>query len=261
MNDVEKILNNYYNRYDEDARLIKDKAHSVEFLTTIRYIDKYLKKGNRILELGAGTGRYSLHYAKKGYKVDAIELVNKNLEILKDGITPDMDITAKQGNALNFHMYKDNTFDLTLVLGPLYHLYDDKDILRAIKEAIRVTKKNGKIFLAYITNEAIFLSYGILKGNIKNLKNISDKNWNISNLKEEIFSCFKVEEFNKLIKKFNIRKLETISVDGLAPVLAEYINKFNEEEFNLYLDYHFKNCNRQDLIGFGRHNLEIVEKI
>ena len=261
MNDVEKILNNYYNRYDEDARLIKDKAHSVEFLTTIRYIDKYLKKGNRILELGAGTGRYSLHYSKKGYKVDAIELVNKNLEILKDGITPDMDITAKQGNALNLHMYKDNTFDLTLVLGPLYHLYDDKDILKAIKEAIRVTKKNGKIFLAYITNEAIFLSYGILKGNIKNLKNISDKNWNISNLKEEIFSCFKVEEFNKLIKKFNIRKLETISVDGLAPVLAEYINKFNEEEFNLYLDYHFKNCNRQDLIGFGRHNLEIVEKI
>ena len=92
MNEVEKILNDYYNNYDEESRLIKDKAHQVEFITITKYIEKYLKKGDRILEIGAGTGRYSINYAKKGYQVDAIELVNKNLEILKSKITNEMNI-------------------------------------------------------------------------------------------------------------------------------------------------------------------------
>ena len=98
MNEVEEILNNYCNDYDEEARLIKDKAHCVEFITTTKYIEKYLRKGNRILEVGAGTGRYSIHYASKGYQVDSVELVNKNLEILKSKITKDMNINAIQGN-------------------------------------------------------------------------------------------------------------------------------------------------------------------
>ena len=140
MDEKEKIIVNYNNDYDEDARLMKDNAHKVEYITTTKYIEKYLKEGDRILEIGAGTGRYSINYAQKGYQVDSVELVSKNLEILKSKITKEMNITALQGNCLNLHMYEDNTFDITLVLGPMYHLYDDADINKAIKEAIRVTK-------------------------------------------------------------------------------------------------------------------------
>ena len=63
-----------------------------------------------------------------------------------------MNITALQGNCLDLYMYQDNTFDITLVLGPLYHLYDEEDIYKAINEAIRVTKTGGKIFIAFITS-------------------------------------------------------------------------------------------------------------
>lgn len=78
MNEVEKIINKYYNNYDEDSRLIKDKAHSIEYITTTKYIGKYLKEGDRILEVGAGTGRYSINYAKNGYRVDSVENEVKN---------------------------------------------------------------------------------------------------------------------------------------------------------------------------------------
>ena len=55
---IENIIKEYYsNDYQEDGRLTQDKVHHIEFLTTIKYIDKYLKKENRILEVGAGTGR------------------------------------------------------------------------------------------------------------------------------------------------------------------------------------------------------------
>ena len=79
MENVQRILENFYNNYDEESRLVKDKTHMVEFITTTNFIDKYLKNGDKILEIGAGTGRYTIHYAQKGYKVDAVELVEKNL--------------------------------------------------------------------------------------------------------------------------------------------------------------------------------------
>ena len=261
MNKVEKILNDYYNDYDEDSRLIRDKAHMVEYITTTKYIEKYLKKGDRILEIGAGTGRYSINYAKMGYKVDAVELVNKNLEILRSKITDTMDINAIQGNCVNLNMYGDNTFDITLVLGPLYHLYDEVDINKAISEAVRVTKKNGKIFIAYITNDAVVLSYGLRKGNMKRLKQLCDENWNIKKIPEEIFASYKVSDFDKLIEKYSIKKLETIAADGVSQNMPDYINKLDDEEFDIYIDYHLKTCDGNDLIGYSTHILEIVEKI
>ena len=74
MNDSSKIIVDYYDNYNEDEREKKDKAHSVEFLTTKKYIESNLKEGYRILEVGAGTGAYSIYYASKGYRVDAVEL-------------------------------------------------------------------------------------------------------------------------------------------------------------------------------------------
>ena len=261
MNEIEKILNDFYNLYDEDSRLIRDKAHTIEYLTTTRYIEKYLKEGDRILEVGAGTGRYSLNYAAKGYQVDSVELVEKNLNILKSKVVDNMNISAVQGNALDLNMYSDNTFDITLILGPLYHLYDEVDIKKAISEALRVTKKGGKIFIAYITDDAVVLSYGVRKKNLGRLKEICDENWKVPKLKEEIFSSFTIEEFDKVIEKYNVNKLETIATDGIAPNIREYINELNEGEFQLFLDYHFKTCNRKDLMGYSCHILEIIEKI
>lgn len=261
MNEVEEILNNYYNNYDEESRLTKDKAHRIEYITTTKYIEKYLKNGDKILEVGAGTGRYAINYAKKGYSVEAVELVNKNLEVLKSKITDEMNINAIKGNCLNLNMYNNDTFDITLVLGPLYHLYDEEDIKQAISEAIRVTKKGGKIFIAYLTDDSVIFSYGVRKGNMKRLKELCDEKWNLAKLKEEIFATFKVNDFDKLISNYRVKGLETIATDGIATNMSEYINAFTDEEFEIFVDYHLKNCNRKDLIGYSSHILEIIEKL
>ena len=49
----------------------------------MKYIHKFLEQGMRILEVGAGTGRYSLALAKEGFRVDAVELLEHNLNILR----------------------------------------------------------------------------------------------------------------------------------------------------------------------------------
>ena len=260
MNEVEKIIVNYYNDYDEDSRLIKNKTHMIEYITTTKYIEKYLKKGDRILEVGAGTGRYSINYAQKGYQVDSVELVNKNLEILKSKITKEMNIKAIQGNCLNLNMYKENTFDITLVLGPMYHLYEEEDINKAIKEVIRVTKPGGKIFLAFISSDAIVISYGLRKGNLKRLKEICGENWNLPRLKEEVFAPNRLEDIDNLINKSDVNRLETIAIDGIAEHMQDYINNLSDEEFEIFVNYHLKTCTRKELIGYSAHILEIIEK-
>ena len=80
---TDNIVKEFYKQtYDEDERLTKDKTHKIEFITTTTYIDKYLKKGDKILEVGAGTGAYSLYYARLGYEVESIELIEPIEQII-----------------------------------------------------------------------------------------------------------------------------------------------------------------------------------
>jgi len=113
-------LEKYYNKFCEDKRLTRKYAQ-VEFLTSMKYIHEYLEnnENTKILDVGAGTGRYSVQLANEGYDVAAIELVKHNLGILKSkGST----VKAMQGTALDLSKFSENTFDMTLVFGPMYHL-------------------------------------------------------------------------------------------------------------------------------------------
>ena len=153
-------IENYYANYDEEGRLLK-KYGQVEYLTTMKYIHECIggdvKK--RILEVGAGTGRYSVALAKEGHEVDALEYTRHNLEIMNSKIDGLTTIRTHQGTALDLSRFADESFDLTLVLGPMYHLYTKEDKEKALQEAIRVTKKGGYILVAYCMNEYGVITY------------------------------------------------------------------------------------------------------
>lgn len=163
--ETNQYLVNFYNGYDEDGRLAS-RYGSVESLTTMRYIEKYLRPGDRILEIGAATGRYSHALARQGYTVDAVELVEHNIEIFRRNTSPGENISITQGNALDLSAFPDNQYDITLLLGPLYHLYSKADKQKAIGEAIRVTKQGGVIFAAYVISDGCLLDEGFHRGNI-----------------------------------------------------------------------------------------------
>ena len=127
-----QYLIDHYSNYDEDSRLAS-KYGSIEFLTTMRYIEQYIKPGDRILEVGAATGRYSHALARQGYAVDAVELVEHNIEIFRKNTQANENITITQGNAMDLSAFPDNKYDITLLLGPLYHLYNKEDRANASK--------------------------------------------------------------------------------------------------------------------------------
>ena len=254
-----QLLKDYYSTGVEDKRLQADKAHQVEFLTTTRYIDKYLKHNDKILEVGAGTGAYSIYYAEKGYEVKSLELVPENINILKSKITKDMNINVTEGTALDLSCYENNTFDMTLVLGPLYHLYTEEDKKKAIEEALRVTKPNGYLYIAYLTNDSVMLSYGLKKRHLLD-KGLFDENYKFYDKPEEIFTTFNIDEFNKLMDNYPIENISTVATDGLSSILRDYVNILDDEEFKVWLDYHYKSCEKKDLIGYSSHALYIGKK-
>ena len=261
--ELDEILNNHYsNDYTEDDRLIKDKTHQVEYITTLKYIDKYLKKGDRVLEVGAGTGIYSLGLAKRGYQVDAIELVNDNLNILKSKITPDMNINAIQGNALDLSMYEDNTFDMTLVLGPLYHLFKDEERDKVIEEAIRVTKSGGIIYYAFILSDLTMINWGFEKGNlVPNMGIMITDDYKVINREEYIFYLTYMSEIKKLMQEHDKQEVLTyVATDGVGRVMSDKINEMSDEEYKHYINYHLSICEREDLIGYSGHVLAITKK-
>jgi len=160
-----EALKGYYETHDEDARLTS-KHGMVEFLTTVHYVEKYLEKGMKILEIGAGTGRYSHYFARCGYEVDAVELMECNIEVFKKNTSEKEKVTVRQGDATRLDFIEHEQYDITLLLGPMYHLYTDKDKYAAMSEAIRVTKRGGIVFSAYCNNDMTIypLRVGISNG-------------------------------------------------------------------------------------------------
>lgn len=256
-------INNYYENYDEDNRLLSRYGY-VEYITTMRYIDKYLTPNAKIIEIGAGTGRYSHTLAQKGYQVDAVELVQHNIDIFKANTKSNEQITIRQGNATDLSMFKDNFYDITLLLGPMYHLYTEAEQIKALNEAVRVTKKNGIIMTAYCMTDASVLTYGFMRDVIDEI--ISDCELDIDkfdNLKKPwgVFQLYRTEDIIRLRNKLNVKSIHLVATDGYANHMREKIADMNNDMFELYLKYHLATCEREDMLGLSHHTLDIFKKL
>ena len=254
----------FYNHYDEDSRLLLRHGR-VEFLTTMHYIEKYIRPGSRILEIGAATGRYSHTLARQGYDVDAVELVERNIEIFRQKTQPDERITIAQGNAMDLSAFPDNQYDITLLLGPLYHLYSTEDKRQALREAIRVTKKGGVIFAAYVISDGCLLDEGFKRGNISVAEYIEKglidaRTFAARSESKDLFELVRKEDIDDLMSVFPVTRLHYVAADGCALFMREAVDKMDSDTFELYLKYHFATCEREDLLGVTSHAIDIFRK-
>lgn len=253
-------LEKYYNKFCEDKRLTRKYAQ-VEFLTSMKYIHEYLEKnnGSKILDVGAGTGRYSVELANEGYDVTAIELVKHNLGILK---SKGSSVKAYQGTALDLSRFEENTFDMTLVFGPMYHLYNFQDKAKALQEAKRVTKIGGVILVAYCMNEYSVITYGFKENNIRSsIENgkLTD-DFHVISEPKDLYDYVRIEDINKLNEEVRLKRIKLISADGPANYMRSVLNAMDEETFKLFINYHISTCERPELLGASAHTLDILIK-
>lgn len=255
-NEGERVLA-LYDIFDEGTRL-SSKATQVEFLTTVRQIEKHLKPGMKILDLGAGTGEYSIYFAHRGYEVTSIELVEKHVNQIKEKINDEMSIEVFQGNALDLSTIKNNTYDIVLCFGPLYHLEKIEDRLQCIGEVKRVCKENGKMFFAFISNDMVIATETF----VYNLNFLTGKSYNHESFKVVNFPFVfhTVDNCRNLLRDSNLKIIAEIAADGLSELLADRINNMDEKSYAQWLKYHFYCCEKPEFLGASNHLLFVAEK-
>lgn len=258
------FLAGYYNNRDENNRLIS-KHGQVEFLTTMNYIRRYLTPSAKIIEIGAGTGLYSRAIADMGYSVEAVELIQHNIDIFKTHMKPSQDINITLGNALGLSVFADNSFDLTLSLGPMYHLYTDEDKKQAISEALRVTKSGGILFVAYCISDASIIRAGFVRkvfdiaDYIKRGK-IDPTTFETFSAEEDVFELVRKEDIDRLMSSFNTERLHYVATNLITHYIGDTIDEMDDDMYALYLKYHMAICERADMVGLTNHSLDIFRK-
>ncbi len=256
------LVKDYYtNNCAEDERLEKN-SHKIEFITTIKYIEKYLFKGAKILEIGAATGKYAIHLAKMGYKVVAAELVSHNIEIMNERIKEEnlKNITTIEANALDLSMLKDNSFDIVLNLGPMYHMYTEEDKSQVINESLRVAKEEGIVMFAYVTNFAVFWNFGCRKNRMEEIKYAIQKDFSLKDIEEEIFSVHSPEKFNELFANKPITRLHLVATDSIFETMGDYVNEMCDRDFEILKNFHLATCEQKDNQFATSHGLWIGRK-
>lgn len=261
--DTFEALTKFYSNYDEEGRLLS-KHGQVEFLTTMRYIEKYLRPGMRVLEIGAATGRYSHTLARQGYRVDAVELIQHNIDIFNTLTQPGENITIRQGNAMDLSCFEDELFDMTLLLGPMYHLFTVEEQLQALSEAIRVTKKGGIIMAAYCGNDATIVQFCFGRGMLREQRYqelIDFETFKASSDPAELFQLYRIEGIDTLMANFHTRRCHFVGTDMATNYMRSVIDEMDDAFFELYLKYHFTICERADMVGVSHHFLDVFRKL
>ena len=159
-------------------------------------------------------------------------------------------------------MLQNDTFDLTLVFGPMYHLLTEKEAIKALEEAKRITKKNGIIMVAYFMNDYAIIRHGFKEHYIKEaIKNKEIENFKIKKTKDELYKMVTLNDIDKLNKKVNLKRLTIFTPDGPANYIRDVVNKLDQEEFDLFQEYVLSISERQDLIGASAHTVDILKKV
>ncbi len=254
---MEKLIS-YYNKFNEDKRL-KSRHGQVEFHTTMAFIERYLSKFSspRILDIGAGCGAYSIPLHNAGFDVTAVELVRYNLGIMKKNCPG---INAFQGNAMKLKRLKNDSFDLTLLFGPMYHLYTFEDKCKALTEAKRVTRPGGVLMVAYTMNDYSILTYGFKEGHIRECMADGriDAQFKIHGDEESLYDYVTLSDIDALNAAAGLTRERIFSPDGAADYMRQSLNDMDEETFALFLKYQEIICERPDLIGAGSHTVDVL---
>lgn len=256
-----------YENYKEEDRLSTNNARKIEFITTTRVLDELIDNSANVLDCAAGTGAYSFYLADKGCNVTATDITPRHIDIIRKGLTEKKyNMNTSVLDATDMSIFKDETFDIVLNMGPFYHLTTEEQREKCMSESLRVLKKGGLIVTAYIPRYYVFQFVAM-----------SDRKYLDAGLAKQLMQtgvlrhddekCFWTDtyystkdEMEQIYKMHGIEIVDHFAQDGLTPLFAEKVDNWNEEEFRTWCDYHYSVCREESVLGASNHVIIVGRK-
>ena len=261
MSSREEIVRAIYEQTDEDTRLCRSVHGRLEYAVTMHYIHRFAFPGAKILEIGAGTGRYSIALAKEGFDVTAVELTEKNLAVLRENSKGLENIVSVNGDATDLSFLPGDSFDVTLVFGPMYHLYETAEVQKAIDEAIRVTRPGGILLFAFLSVFGIMYANYFYGRWAFGLRENFSEDYRVLHFKEQMFTGYDISEFEDLFTGKATDRITTAGTDGnLEPIEDRPDFLIPEEDFGSFVDWYLHFAEKRELLGSANHLLYICRK-
>ena len=239
----------------------------MEFLVTRKVLQEFLPhQPLKIADIGGGPGRYSLYLAGMGHQLTLVDLSQAEMEIARERAdAAGLQIQQLlQANALDLSGLSDEQYDAVLLMGPLYHLQDEAERQRAVREAMRILKPGGLLFAAFITLYAPFRDYSaadpeaVFAERSGWLKMLEDGRNFGQGFPGAFFSHPNL--ILPLMEGCGLVTLKIIGVEGVAAGHEDKINQLQGEILEFWVDLNYRLGSDPACWGAANHLLYVGRK-
>jgi S-adenosylmethionine-dependent methyltransferase len=251
----------------EDGRL---ERHQLERDMTWRYLDKYLPRQGKILEIGCATGAYTIPLAKRGYAVTAVDFAAAEVEVCKKKIKVEKleeMVSCFVADGRDLSSITNNDYDAALVMGPFYHLVLEEDRKIALTQAYKHLKNGGLVFSTFTCR------YGIWGDLMKNFPDHIDQAGRLEPIVTRGKQDIPFESWGKAFRAYfaspeeipllhEAAGLKTIALAGLetAGIRDEMYNSLQGKRRQKWLDLLFSISTQPSIVGASNHLLYVGKK-
>ena len=262
-------INRYY---DQKAQQEWDRLerHRTEFAVTMRAFEEYLPNPPaEVLDIGGGPGRYAIALTQQGYAVTLVDLSRNSLKFAKDKAKEaGVELAGYvHGNATDLTQFPPESYDVVLLMGPLYHLLTTEDRHEALREAGRVLRSGGLIFASFIGRYAQIryaakhvpawivehrqrceglLATGVLKARPG------------GGFTDAYFAH--PSEIKSFMEEGGFETLDLIACEGVISMIEEKINDLTGELWQAWVDLNYRLGKDPTLHGAAEHLLYVGRK-
>lgn len=271
------VAEHYEKHVIEYEKLRLESDSPVEYALTKRTLDRWIEDGSSVLDVGTGVGHYAVHLAQRGCKLHIADICPSFLELTRErlcegGLISSL-LSSNFASATDLHFQKDASVDCVLMLGPLYHLVDNEDRMRAVHEANRVLKKGGLLFAAGINRLAILHEifnssrfFGESKVSIETLQGKLAEYCKTGISDPSIFPplgnayCCTIEEFQKLFDG-QFLQVDLLGLESFSAFKQKALFDYSSTELPLWLSILEQTARTAEGIASSEHILFVGKKL
>lgn len=267
MDDSRDIIRNFYDQNSQQEWDRLDR-HPFEFAITTRMMDRYIKAGDSILDIGGGPGRYSLHYLEKGNPVTLTDLSQGNIDFaMRLASERELPLRSLACDALLIQEHVEDKFDHVFLMGPLYHLLDEAERIQAVKSAMAMLKPNGILYASFLLMFSGIIYF--LREAPEQVVQPSEKVW-LDAVRQQISwggnaftRAFFIDQDKVLpfMQQFDLELLHLFGQEGITSTHNYDLQMQPEEIQNAWINLSIDLCEIPKYLSHSEHAMVVARKL